>query len=159
MADRKGKLPPLPWSGKGKLKEQDPAREKEARQLMLTLLGNSALILTIYFVLNNLEFWPIFFIYMGIAAVLVLIYTVYNRGFVYKGVTPDMLPDTMAEEEKRMVLTEAAARMKKTRWMLTLIIPFLLAFMLDALYLFLLEDLMISLGLDVGAAMLLPMLF
>jgi hypothetical protein len=106
-----------------------------------------------------MNFWPIFFIYMGIAAVLVLIYTVYNRGFVYKGVTPDMLPDTMAEEEKRMVLTEAAARMKKTRWMLTLIIPFLLAFMLDALYLFLLEDLMISLGLDVGAEMLLPMLF
>jgi hypothetical protein len=146
MADRKGKLPPLPWSGKGKLKEQDPAREKEARQLMLTLIGNSALILTIYFVLNNLEFWPIFFIYMGISAVLILIYIVYNKGFVYKDVTADMLPDTMTPEQKETVLQEAKTRLRKSRWMLTLILPFVLAFMLDALYLFILSDLFTTLG-------------
>ncbi|MBQ7320062.1 MAG: hypothetical protein IJW97_07800 [Clostridia bacterium] len=137
----------------------DEADMGAKKRLMLMLFGNSIIILAVYFILNSMNFWPIFFIYMGIAAVLVLIYTIYNRGFVYKGVTPDMLPDTMTAEEKRKILTEAAARMKKTRWMLTLIIPFLLAFMLDALYLFLLEDLMISLGLDVGAATLLPVLF
>ena len=146
MADRKGKLPPLPWSGKDKLKEQDPAREKEARQLMLTLLGNSALILTIYFVLNNLEFWPIFFIYMGISAVPSAIFVIYNKGFVYKDATPEMLPNTMTPEQKAAVLDEAKARLRKSRWMLTLILPFVLAFMLDALYLFILSDLFATLG-------------
>ena len=146
MANRDRKLPPMPWSGKGRLKEQDPAREKEARQLMLTLLGNSTLILTVYFVLNRMEFWPIFFIYMGISAVLILIYIIYNRGFVYKDATADMLPDTMTPEQKETVLQEAKGRLCKSRWMLTLILPFVLAFMLDALYLFILSDLFTALG-------------
>jgi hypothetical protein len=125
----------------------DQADFEAKKRLMIMLIGNSIVILTVYFILNRLDFWPIFFIYMGIAAVLTLIYTIYNRGFIYKGATPDMLPDTMSAQEKKEVLWEAAQRMKKTRWMLTLIIPFLLAFMLDALYLFLLEDLINSLGL------------
>ena len=146
MADRKTKLPPLPWSGRGSQKEPDPAREREARQLMLMLLGSSVLILTVYFVLNSLEFWPIFFIYMGISAVLILIYVIYNKGFVYKDATPEMLPNTMTPEQKETVLGEAKARLRKSRWMLTLIIPFVLAFMLDALYLFILSDLFTALG-------------
>ena len=146
LANRDRKLPPLPWSGRGSQKEPDPAREREARQLMLTLLGSSVLILTVYFVLNSLEFWPIFFIYMGISAVLILIYVIYNKGFVYKDATPEMLPNTMTPEQKETVLGEAKARLRKSRWMLTLIIPFVLAFMLDALYLFILSDLFTALG-------------
>ena len=130
----------------------------EKKRLMLMLIANTVLILTLYFVLNQLEFWPIFFIYMGVAAVLVLVYAIYNRGFVYKGATPEMLSDTIPYEERVRIIEEAAARMKKTRWMLTFIIPFLLAFMLDALYLFLLGDLLASLGL-VEATMLLPIGF
>ena len=83
---------------------------------------------------------------MGIAAVLVVIYALYNRGFVYRNVTPDMLPDTMSYEQKTAVLDEAKQRMDKSRWMLTLILPFLVAFMLDALYLFVLSDLFTTLG-------------
>ena len=137
MADRKTKLPPLPWSGRGSQKEPDPAREREARQLMLMLLGNSALILTVYFVLNNLKFWPIFFIYMGISAVLILIYVIYNKGFVYKDATPEMLPNTMTPEQKETVLGEAKARLRKSRWMLTVLVPIILTFMADIIYLFL----------------------
>ncbi len=147
MAKRPIKLPPMPWQGKGKNAPTDPEKEREARKLMLMLLGNSVLIIAAYFVFNALQFAPIFFIYMGISALLILIYVIYNRGFVYKNVTVDMLPDTLSDEQKRAVLDNAARRLRDSRWMLTLILPFVLAFMLDALYLFLLEDLFISLGL------------
>jgi hypothetical protein len=146
MANRDRKLPPLPWSGERNGEARDPAREKEARQLMLTLLGNSALILTVYFVLNQLEFWPIFFIYMGISAVLIIIYVIYNKGFAYRDVTADMLPDTMTPEQKAAILQDAKDRLRRSRWMLTLILPFVVAFMLDALYLFVLSDLFAALG-------------
>ena len=146
-----------PFGNRGSQRQfVDQAEIDAKKRLMLMLLANSILILTVYFILNRMQFWPIFFIYMGIAAVLVLIYVIYNRGFVYRGVTADMLPDTISYEEKQAILSDAAARMKRSRWMLTLIVPFLLAFMLDALYLFLLEDLMISLGVELFATI--PML-
>jgi hypothetical protein len=146
MANRDRKLPPLPWSGRGQEQERDPAREKEARRLFLTLFANSMLIMGTYFVLNRLEFHPIFFIYMAISAVLIVGYFLYNRGFVYKDATADMLPDTLSPEEKEAVLAEASARLRKSRWMLTLILPFVMAFMLDALYLFVLSDLFAAMG-------------
>lgn len=146
MAKRDKKHIPMPWSGRNSQSEQDPHKQQEAKKLMTLLVSNSIVILTVYFVLNSLEFWPILFIYMGIAAVLVIIYVIYNRGFVYKDATPEMLPDTLPYEQRVATLEEAKARLSRSRWMLTLILPFLLAFMLDALYLFILSDLFAMLG-------------
>ncbi len=146
MAKRNRNRIPMPWSGRKDGEEQDPKKLAEAKKLMTLLLANSIIILTVYFVLNSLEFWPIFFIYMGVAAALVVIYVIYNRGFVYKNATPEMLPETIPYEERVAILEGAKARQDKSRWMLTLILPFLLAFMLDALYLFILSDLFAMLG-------------
>ena len=137
---------PMPWSGRNSQGEPDPQKQAEAKKLMTMLLANSIIILTVYFLLNNLEFWPIFFIYMGVAAVLVVAYAIYNRGFVYKDATIEMLPQTLSVEERTAILEEAKARLRKSRWMLTLILPFLVAFMLDALYLFVLSDLFAMIG-------------
>ena len=147
MAKRNRNLPPMPWQGRKAEFESDPARAAMARRLLLLLIGNSTLILSVYFILNALQFGAIFFIYMGISAVLILIYVIYNRGFVYKDATPEMLPSSMPAEEQERILGEAKARMDRSRWMLTLIVPFVLAFMLDALYLFVLSDILANSGL------------
>ena len=147
MAKRNRNLPPMPWQGRRAEFESDPVRSAQARRLLGMLVGNSVLILSVYFILNALQFGAIFFIYMGISTVLILIYVIYNRGFVYKNVTPEMLPSSMAAEEKERILRDARERMDRSRWMLTLILPFVLAFMLDALYLFILSDILANSGL------------
>mgnify|MGYP003295342927 CR=1 FL=1 len=69
-------------------------------------------------------------------AVLIITYLAYNRGFVNKDVTAEMLPADWSEEKKQAFLTAEKTRAEKSRWMLTVIIPFVVVFMCEALYLF-----------------------
>ena len=123
---------------------------REDRRQMLLLVINTANALALYFGCVALDFSPIFWIYTGLAAVLLIGYVVYNRGFVLRGVTPDMLPDTLSLEEKNAMLAEAKRRRDASRFMVTLIVPLLLAVLIDAIYLLLLEDILISLGVELG---------
>lgn len=75
-------------------------------------------------------------IYMVAFAVLLVVYLIYNRAFVNKNVTVDMLPDEWDDEKKQAFVDGNIARAQKSRWMLTLIIPFVVVFMVEALYLF-----------------------
>lgn len=74
--------------------------------------------------------------YMIVFAVLLVGYIAYNRGFVNKDVTVDMLPDTWSEEKKTEFVAANQRRAEKSRWMLVFIIPFVVVFMAEALYLF-----------------------
>ena len=131
-----------PFGNRGSQRQfVDQAEIDAKKRLMLMLLANSILILTVYFILNRMQFWPIFFIYMGIAAVLVLIYVIYNRGFVGKNTTPDMLPDTMTLAEKQAFLQDAKNRLHRSRWALTLLIPIVLTFAADFIYIYLFPQL------------------
>ena len=121
---------------------------REGKRLMLLLIFNTLLSLFIYFGCVEIGFSPIFFVYIGLAAVLLIAYVVYNRGFVLKGATPEMLSDELSPAQKQQMLDQAAARLRDSRWMLTLVIPIVLALLLDAVYLFFLEDLLISLGVE-----------
>lgn len=78
--------------------------------------------------------------YMIIFAALLITFLAYNRGFVNKNVTEDMLPPDWSEEKKADFLSKTAAREAKSRWMLILIIPFALVFIIEAIYLFLWTD-------------------
>ena len=69
-------------------------------------------------------------------AVLIITYLAYNRGFVNKDVTAEMLPADWSEEKKQTFLKNEKLRAEKSRWMLTVIIPFVIVFMCEALYLF-----------------------
>ena len=75
-------------------------------------------------------------IYLAVGAVLALYYVIYNRGFTGKNVTPDMLPDSMSPVEKQRFLDESRARMEKSKWVLTVLIPIVLVFFADMIYLF-----------------------
>lgn len=74
--------------------------------------------------------------YFLVFAVLLVTYIAYNRGFVNKDVTAEMLPADWSEEKKQTFLENEKLRVQKSRWMLTVIIPFIIVFMCEALYLF-----------------------
>lgn len=108
-----------------------------ARHLLITFF-NTVIAVAVYFYFDSIGFWQGFFIYAAIATVFVIVYVIYNRGFSREGVTPDMLPDTMSAVEKVEFLESRDRRKKKSKWMLTIIIPLIFTFMFDSLYLFVL---------------------
>ena len=108
----------------------------EAKKLAFHLLINSIVLIVLYFLVAP-KFPYVWVIYLAAGAGLGLYYVIYNKGFSGKGITPDMLPDTMSLTEKQAFIEDSRARMKKSRWVLTLLIPILLTFMLDMMYLFL----------------------
>ena len=70
-------------------------------------------------------------IYMVLATVAILAYVIYNRGFSRRGVTEDMLPDTMSAEEKRQFIADGERRLKKSRPLLIVIFAFAFTFIYD----------------------------
>ncbi|MBR3879042.1 MAG: hypothetical protein IKJ24_02855 [Clostridia bacterium] len=63
-------------------------------------------------------------------------YIMYNRGFLQKGITTEMLPDSWDAAKKTEFIENVAARSKRSRWMLSVIIPIMIPIALDAIYLF-----------------------
>ena len=110
---------------------------KDAKLLLVLLLGNSILLTAVYFVCVHFGFDYILPIYCVIGAALGLGFVIYNRGFAGKGVTPEMLPDTMSYVEKCAFIEDSKTRLHKSRWMLTLIFPIILAIAIDMMILYL----------------------
>jgi len=116
--------------------------QTEAQRLMILLLINTAFSMILYLTISEkLHFNAILFIYLGIGVVLGVGYLIYNRGFVGKNATPDMLPDTMTIEEKQHFLEDCKARLRNSRWVLVFLIPILITVMADVIYLFYLQEL------------------
>lgn len=108
----------------------------ENKWLALLLVGNSILFSVAYFVLA--AYFPIYIVYLVAGAVMTFVFIIYNRGFVGKNLTPEQLPDTMSYEEKQKFIDDCTDRLHRSRWMITVIFPVILAFALDMMYLFLL---------------------
>ena len=109
--------------------EKVSEKKKPNLKLMALLLFNTAVIFGFYrYMLPLPHFETVLIIYMSIFAVLLLGYIMYNRGFSRNGITEDMLPDSMTEEEKRAFVSDALERKKKSKWLLTLIFPFIFTF-------------------------------
>ncbi len=117
----------------------------ENKRQMLAILIMTVLLLALYYgcialatANRSLSFLvtAVMGLYMVVFAALLVSYLVYNRAFVNKNVTVDMLPDDWSDEKKQAFVEGNRARAQKSRWMLTLIIPFVVVFMVEALYLF-----------------------
>lgn len=119
---------------------------KEAKKTALLLLMNTLLALLIYFGCVALGFSAIFFVFIALAAVLLLVYVIYNQGFVLRGATPEMLDESLPVEERQAMIDKAAARYHSSRWMMTVIIPLIVAVLADALYVYFLADLIQLIG-------------
>lgn len=117
-------------------KELSPA----ARQLAVSLVINSLLVMFVYYGALALNIPIIAHLvtvaYMVIFGGFLIAYIAYNRAFSRKDVTADMLPDDWTDEQKQNYINDGKIRAEKSRWMLSVIIPFLVTFIADTLYLF-----------------------
>ena len=80
----------------------------------------------------------VMFTYTAVLAVFAFVYIIYNRGFSRKGVTPDMLPDEWSEEKKNEFIENGKYRLKRSMWMLVLIISLSFTFVVEAFIFFVL---------------------
>ncbi len=126
----------------------EPAVKTEKKKpdigMILLLVFNTAVVFGFYRYMLRFRYFEIVLIsYMVILAVLVLTYVIYNRGFSRSGVTYEMLPDGMTDEEKNEFIMDAQRRRKKSKWMIAFIFPFVFTFAIDAFSWFV-EDNIIS---------------
>ena len=129
-------------------KERKKASFERNKKYLLPLLLNTVLFYGVYAVLCNTPaylavLWIYFAALLGFSAA----YVIYNRGFFRKNLTVEMLPDTMSLEEKEAFLNDVKHRADSSKWMITIIFPLVMTFMIDIVILFMLEPFMESLGL------------
>ena len=74
---------------------------------------------------------------MAIFGVSLVVYIIYNRAFTRKGITIEMLPDIWSAEKKAAYILDGEERLKRSQWLMYIIIPFLVPIGADALILFL----------------------
>ncbi len=108
---------------------------KHSQKKLLILLLLTVFLCPAYFVCQHYEI-PVHYLYIAAGAVLGLGYVIYNKGFSGKGVTPEMLPDTMSPEEKQAFINDSIRRQKTSEWVLLLLIPILVTLAADMIYLF-----------------------
>ena len=75
----------------------------------------------------------VFAVYLIALTVFIFVYILYNRGMSRKGVTEDMLPREWSREMKTEYIEDGKRRLKKTEWMLMLIMGFVFTFVFELL--------------------------
>ncbi|MBQ7346772.1 MAG: hypothetical protein IJW55_02350 [Clostridia bacterium] len=109
----------------------------ETKKLLIYLLINSVILIVLYYWIPSMVdfgYMPAIYLVAGVG--LTLYYVIYNRGFVAKNATPEMLPNHMSPIEKQKLIEDAKLREHKSRWVLTLLVPIILTFLADMVYLF-----------------------
>ncbi len=92
---------------------------KTALLLLLALVGATVVTTVVYrLLMTGPYFRAALIVYMVLGAVSAIGYVAYNRGFVRRGVTPDMLPDDWSDEKKNEYIEDGVRRMKRSRWLL-----------------------------------------
>lgn len=114
--------------------EKRPVDKKAMVKNILRLLVLVAVTLAVYLIyqlLVNKYFYPVMITYMTLAAASILSYVIYNRGFSRRGLTPEMLPDTMSQEEKEEFIEDGARRLRRSRPLLIVVFAFAFTFIMD----------------------------
>lgn len=104
---------------------------------LLVMIAVTMVIFCLYRYLIDFYYFEIVLgIYMGVATVVIFTYVIYNRGFSRMGLTPEMLPDTMTDEQKAEFIENGKGRLRRSRPLLILIFAFAFTFIFDILELF-----------------------
>ncbi len=115
---------------------QNPFR-KSNTGLLLLLVFNTAWLAALYFTLPTLLYFiylPV--IYLAVGGALTIWFVIYNKGFTRRRVGQENLPQGMTKEKAEAWNAEGERLFRRSRWALTFIIPILLVFLADLLYLF-----------------------
>ncbi|MBO5416661.1 MAG: hypothetical protein J6A83_08550 [Clostridia bacterium] len=101
--------------------------------LLVILIVASVVVFGTYRVLVNYQYFELVLIaYMVIEAAFVFAYLIYNRGLSRRGITADMLPSEWSDEQKKKFIDDGKERLKKSRWMLVVILAFFFTFAIEA---------------------------
>ena len=115
---------------------QNPFR-KGGAGLMILLIFNTVWLAVLYFTLPAiLHFAYLPVIYLAAGGALTLWFVIYNKGFTHRRVKPENLPQGLSKEEKEAWNEEGERLFRRSRWAFTLIVPILLIFLADLIYLF-----------------------
>jgi hypothetical protein len=128
------------------MNNKKPLNPHALRDLLFLLL-NTALLFGIYktllFYAENTDetFYSfcVMALYTALLLGFLLAYLIYNRFLYRKGLTEEDLPDSMTPEQKQAFLEDGRTRLKKSKWMMLIILPLVLTFLFDAVDLFLLD--------------------
>lgn len=122
-------------------------KKQKNKKYLLLLVVNTLVLMSLYMYLVKTPYMmTVLWVYLALTIGFSSAYIIYNRGFSRKGVTPDMLPDTMTEAEKEEFIADGERRMEKSKWMLTVIFPLVMTFCLDLFVLYILEPLFTNFG-------------
>ena len=93
-----------------------------------TLLGililSCILTFAVYRILLDVIYEYALIAYMVILAGFLFAFLLYNRGMSRKGVSPDMLPDSWSMEQKEAFIQDGKERLRRSKWMLIVILAF-----------------------------------
>ena len=124
---------------------QRPNVSKKTRKKAVSLIFSSIASLIVYYGVGATNIpmlqMGVMVAYMIAFGGLLAAYIIYNRAFSRKNITPEMLPDHWSVDEKQNFIRDGEERMKKSQWMLMIIIPLLVTFAAEAMYLFVWEGL------------------
>ena len=106
-------------------------------KLALIVVVNTIIIFGFYRLMLHFYYFEIVMgLYLALTAVFTFAYVIYNRGFTRRHLTPDMLPEEWSDEQKTAYIADGTERLRKSKWMLTVIFPLVLTFMFDCIELF-----------------------
>ena len=122
-------------------------KENKNLRYLLILILNTSLFFALYRVLlyyaeraeDAIYSFCVMILYMALLLGFFLAYLIYNRFLYRKGLTAEDLPDTMTPEEKQAFLEDGKQRLKKSKWMMLIILPLVITFLVDAFDLFILD--------------------
>lgn len=131
----------LPDSG-----EKKPLNKNALRYLVFLVL-NTVLFFTVYRVLlyyaetTNETFasFVVMILYLALLLGFTLGYLIYNRFLYRKGLTREDLPYDWDEERKAEFLADGERRLKKSKWIMLIIFPLILTFLIDTIDLFIID--------------------
>ena len=110
----------------------------------LILVCSTVIAMGLYFYMMNIySLWKFVVIaYVAVASVLIIAYFIINRAFTGRGVTYEMLPDTMTHDEKEEYLADVADRERRSRPLLLVIFPIIITLLVDLFRLFVIDGFM-----------------
>ncbi len=122
-------------------------RENQKLRYLVILIVNTALFLGVYRVLlhygelaqNAYYSFCAMILYMVLFLGFLLGYLIYNRFLYRKNLTVEDLPDTMTAEQKEAFIADGKERLRKSKWVMLIILPIVVTFLVDAIDLFVLD--------------------
>lgn len=124
-------------------------KETESKNMryLILLIVNTVLALLIYRMplsyaaLTDKTFgaFVVMVLYFALLLGFALAYLIYNRFLYRKGVTHEQLPPEWSTDQKIAFIEDGERRLRRSKWMLTIIFPLLFTFLIDAVDLFLID--------------------